>query len=75
MSTSNDDQMKEQATLAASQAKDRERLQEEQNRETDAERTRLQEAADRAHAESEAAQNEALKKENAEAAANVKLDH
>ena len=63
MSTSNDDQVNEQATLAASQAKEREQLQEEQNKREDEERTRLQEEADSAHAESEAAQKEALEKE------------
>lgn len=75
MST-NDDQVKEQTALAKDQADERVRLQEEQNRQTtDEERTRLQEESDRAHAESEAAQKEALEKENAERAVNAKLDH
>jgi len=75
MSTLNDDQVEEQTTLEESQAEERKQLQEEQNKETDAERVRLQDESNRAHTESDIAQDEALKKEDEERITNAKLNH
>jgi hypothetical protein len=74
MSISNDQQAKQRENLEKTQEKQREQLQRQQDRQKDEEKRRLQEEVNRAHAKSELAKNELLKKENEEKIASLKLN-
>ncbi len=73
MDTSNNDHTEEQEELEKKQAEERKRLQEKHLEENDEKRKGLQEDANDAHAETDAAQKAVLEEENQEKAANAKL--